>query len=86
MVSDRRDDVAGFDDLGIGGKVKDLAIHLFLPCAGLAVAMLPPLVRHVRSAMIEVLESLLIRAARGHGISERARAAIVMRCRLPPIL
>jgi peptide/nickel transport system permease protein len=33
------------------------------------VVTLPVLVRHVRSAMIDVLESPFIRAARGHGIS-----------------
>jgi len=62
---------AGFEDLGLGGKLKDLAVHLFLPCAGLVLATLPPLVRHVRSAMIEVLDAPFVRAARAHGISER---------------
>jgi len=62
---------AGFDDLGVAGKVKDLAIHLFLPALGLVLATLPPLVRHVRSAMIEVLEAPFVRAARAHGIPER---------------
>ena len=62
---------AGFEDLGVGGKLKDLAVHLFLPCAGLVLATLPPLLRHVRSAMIEVLDAPFVRAARAHGISER---------------
>ena len=71
---------AGFDDLGIGGKVKDLAVHLFLPALGLVLATLPPLVRHVRSAMIEVLEAPFVRAARAHGIPE---SRVLLRYALP---
>jgi peptide/nickel transport system permease protein len=55
--------------LGFWSKAKDIALHLFLPGVGLALTLLPMLVRHVRSAMIDVLESPFIRAARGHGIS-----------------
>jgi peptide/nickel transport system permease protein len=62
---------AAFSDLNVWNKVKDIATHLFLPALGLAVATLPPLVRHVRSAMIEVLEAPFVRAARAHGIPER---------------
>ncbi|MGA8144993.1 MAG: ABC transporter permease [Candidatus Acidiferrales bacterium] len=51
-------------------QMKDVAWHLFLPSLGLALAALPVLVRHVRSAMIEVLDSPFIRAARGHGIPQ----------------
>jgi peptide/nickel transport system permease protein len=71
---------AGFEDLSVGGKVKDLAAHLFLPALGLVLATLPPLVRHVRSAMIEVLEAPFVRAARAHGISERR---VLLRYALP---
>jgi peptide/nickel transport system permease protein len=71
---------AGFDDLGVAGKVKDLAVHLFLPALGLVLATLPPLVRHVRSAMIEVLEAPFVRAARAHGISE---SRVLLRYALP---
>ena len=62
---------ASFDDLSIAGKLKDLASHLFLPTLGLVLATLPPLVRHIRSAMIEVLDAPFVRAARAHGIPER---------------
>jgi peptide/nickel transport system permease protein len=61
---------AAFSDLNAWGKVKDVAEHLFLPALGLAIATLPPLLRHVRSAMIEVLGAPFIRAARAHGIPE----------------
>ncbi|HXN73598.1 MAG TPA: ABC transporter permease [Candidatus Acidoferrales bacterium] len=62
---------SAFSDLSVWNKVKDIAEHLFLPALGLAIATLPPLVRHVRSAMIEVLGAPFIRAARAHGIAER---------------
>lgn len=71
---------AGSDDLGLAGKWKDLALHLFLPCAGLVLATLPPLVRHVRSAMIAVLDAPFVRAARAHGIPERR---VLLRYALP---
>ena len=61
-------------------RAKDVAFHLVLPAFGLAVVMLPVLVRHVRSAMIESLESPFIRAARGHGIP---RARLLFRYALP---
>ena len=53
---------------GFFQQVKDVGWHLFLPSLALALATLPALIRHVRSAMIEVLDSPFIRAARGHGI------------------
>lgn len=49
-------------------RVKDLATHLVLPATGVALVTLPALVRHIRSAMIEVLGAPFIRSARAHGI------------------
>lgn len=60
----------GFASLSFGAKIKDIISHFALPVTGLALTMLPVLVRHIRSAMIEMLESPFIRAARGHGIPE----------------
>ena len=60
--------------------VADVARHLILPALGLALATLPILVRHIRSAMIDALESPFIRAARGHGIP---RARLLFRYALP---
>ncbi len=71
---------AEFNDLNFWSQVKDLANHLLLPSLGLALATLPPLVRHIRSAMIEVLDSPFIRAARAHGIAERR---VLLRYALP---
>ncbi len=59
-----------FGDLNMWNKVKDVVEHLFLPALGLAIATLPTLLRHVRSAMIEVLEAPFIQAARAHGVAE----------------
>ena len=59
---------AFLSDTGVTERVKDVAIHLILPLCALTAATLPVLVRHVRSAMLEVLHSPFIMAARGHGI------------------
>src|SRR5580704_15324344 len=59
---------SGGEDLSAWTRIKDVAFHLVLPALGLAVVMLPVLVRHIRSAMIDVLEAPFLRAARGHGI------------------
>src|ERR1700739_4877194 len=71
---------AEFNDLNFWSKVKDLPNHLLLPSLGLALATLPPLVRHIRSAMIEVLNPPFIRAPRAHGIAERR---VLLRYALP---
>ncbi len=71
---------SGIDDMDFWSQANDVAFHLVLPAFGLAVVMLPVLVRHVRSAMIESLESPFIRAARGHGIP---RGRLLFRYALP---
>ncbi|MGA8765408.1 MAG: ABC transporter permease [Candidatus Acidiferrales bacterium] len=68
------------DGLNLWTSCKDVAFHLVLPALGLALAMLPVLLRHVRAAMIEVLDAPFVRAARGHGIS---RGRILFRYALP---
>ena len=50
------------------GRLQDAALHLFLPVVALALGTIPNLVRHVRSAMVGVLDSPFVEAARGHGI------------------
>jgi peptide/nickel transport system permease protein len=55
-------------EMGLPSRVQDLAHHLFLPATALTAGMLPTLIRHVRSAMLDVLNSPFIAAARGHGI------------------
>jgi peptide/nickel transport system permease protein len=70
----------GMEYAGLWGKTSDIALHLFLPSVGLAIVILPALIRHIRSAMIEVLDSPFIRAARGHGIP---RLRLMLRYALP---
>jgi peptide/nickel transport system permease protein len=60
-----------FGELPLLGKIKDLARHLALPVLAVVFSTLPPLLRHVRSAVVEVLDSGFMRAARGHGLLGR---------------
>ena len=69
-----------FAELDWWAKIKDLASHLAIPIAVLALGMLPVLVRHVRSSMAEALSSHVVRAARAHGIPTRW---VTMRYALP---
>jgi peptide/nickel transport system permease protein len=70
----------GFEELSPWNQAKDLAAHLLLPALVLSLGSLPVLLRHVRTAMLEVLDTKFIRAARGHGIS---RHRILFRHALP---
>ena len=65
MVSPRFEDFNGWQ------QGRDLLWHLVLPVVVLVLGSLPVLLRHVRAAMLEVLDSPFIRAALGHGISRR---------------
>ena len=56
-------------ETGLLSRMQDFARHLFLPVAALTAGMLPLLIRHVRSATLDVLESSFVVAARGLGIS-----------------
>lgn len=62
---------AGTENASLLSHMADVARHLLLPVAALALALMAVLVRHIRSAMIDALESPFIRAARGHGIPRR---------------
>jgi peptide/nickel transport system permease protein len=70
----------GMDGMGLWTKAKDIAYHLALPSTALAITTLPVLVRHVRSAIADVLESPFLRAARGHGVRPRR---LILRYALP---
>jgi len=50
-------------------RLLDLLRHLCLPAAVLVIGMLPILVRHVRAAMLEVMDSAFALSARAQGIS-----------------
>src|SRR5260370_36062232 len=61
----------GFENLSPLQKVCDLALHMELPVLALVLSALPILVRHVRSAVAEVLSAPFLRAAASHGIPRR---------------
>jgi peptide/nickel transport system permease protein len=61
-----------FRSLTLGGRLRDLALHMTLPVAALVLSALPLLIRHVRAAVVEVLDAPFMLAARGHGIPRRA--------------
>jgi peptide/nickel transport system permease protein len=71
---------AAIEDADFWTRCQDVARHLLLPAFGLALALTPVLVRHVRAAMVEVLEAQFVRAARGHGIP---RNRVLLRYALP---
>jgi peptide/nickel transport system permease protein len=52
-------------------RLGDLARHLALPAAVLVLGMLPVLVRHVRAAMAEAIDSPFALSARARGIPRR---------------
>jgi peptide/nickel transport system permease protein len=60
-----------FESLSLGGKVRDLVLHMTLPVAALVFSALPLLLRHVRAAVAEVLDAPFVLAAKGHGIPRR---------------
>jgi len=60
-----------FASLPLGGKLRDLTMHMTLPVAALVLSALPLLIRHVRAAVAEVLNAPFILAAKGHGIPRR---------------
>jgi peptide/nickel transport system permease protein len=52
-------------------RVKDIAEHMLLPVIVLALVDGALVVRHVRSAVLEILEAPFVQAARGFGISRK---------------
>jgi peptide/nickel transport system permease protein len=55
-------------EAGFAAKLKDVLWHSALPVTAIVLGMLPVLVRHVRSSMIEVLDAPFVQAARSHGL------------------
>jgi len=67
-------------DLTGASHLKDLILHLIGPVVVLVLGSLPVLLRHVRAAMLDALDSPFIKAVRAHGIS---RNRILFRHALP---
>ena len=59
------------ENLAWADKLRDLVRHMTLPVIVLVLGALPVLLRHVRSAMIDVLGAPFLRAAEGLGIPRR---------------
>ena len=53
------------------GKIKDVAVHLIMPVATLAILSIGSLMRYTRTNMLEVLNADYIRTARAKGLSEK---------------
>ena len=62
---------AGAESLPPADRFRDTLRHLVIPVAVLVLGMLPMLVRHVRSAVADCLDSPFALAARAHGIPRR---------------
>ncbi len=60
-----------FSEFGLWAKLRDVIWHLFLPVSILILGILPTLLRHVRTAISDVLGSPFIRSLRGLGLSEQ---------------
>ncbi len=61
----------GYEDLSRGARATDLLRHLAIPVLVVVLAIMPVLIRHVRSAMLEALHAPFVTAARAHGIGRR---------------
>jgi peptide/nickel transport system permease protein len=71
---------AAFERLTFSAKLWDLVTHLVVPATALMLASLPILLRHVRAAMIEILNTPFVQNARAHGIGP---ARLLFRHALP---
>jgi len=61
----------GAESLPWAARMRDAALHLALPALALVLSTCPMLIRHVRAAFLEVLDSGFLRAAQAHGIPRR---------------
>ena len=59
------------EQLTQGGKILDIAHHMFLPVLTLAMLNIGGLTRYTRTNMLEVLNADYIRTARAKGLSEK---------------
>ena len=64
-------DVVMHDHMGPWGRIGDRIAHLILPALTLTLLYFPIIARHQRAALIDVLPSEYISAARAKGVDER---------------
>ncbi|MBO4418257.1 MAG: ABC transporter permease [Oscillospiraceae bacterium] len=60
-----------YNMLGTWGKIGDIAVHLIMPVAVLAILSIGSLMRYTRTNMLEVLNADYIRTARAKGLPEK---------------
>jgi len=68
------------DGLPLWLRIKDIAVHMLLPVIVLTLVDSALVVRHVRAAVLEILEAPFVQATRGFGIS---RSRVLFRHVLP---
>jgi peptide/nickel transport system permease protein len=61
-----------FDALSLGGKVKDLVMHMVLPTLSLTLVLTAGIARYMRGSMLEVIHQDYVRTARAKGLPERS--------------
>jgi peptide/nickel transport system permease protein len=77
----------GAESLSWAGRARDYGLHLVLPVMALALSTCPVLVRHIRAAILDVLDAPFLRAARGHVIPRgRLLYRYALRAAANPIL
>ena len=69
-----------FSSMTLWSKMRDLALHMFVPLAALVLAALPPLILHTRAGLAEALNAPFIKFARANGIP---RGRLLVRHALP---
>ena len=70
----------GSEGLSTGAQIRDLFLHMSLPVAILVLLGLPVIMQHIRTSVVEVLDTPYIQAARGLGIGP---ARLLFRHALP---
>jgi peptide/nickel transport system permease protein len=70
----------GFEGLSGEAQLRDLLLHMALPVAILVLLGLPIITQHIRTSVVEILDTPYIQAARGLGI---APARLLFRHALP---
>lgn len=73
----------GYEEMSASEKAIDLARHLALPVAALALANIPTVVRHVRASMVEAMAQPFVKTATANGVPQ---SRILWRHALPVAL
>lgn len=61
-----------YASLSVGGKIRDVIMHLTLPTVSLALVLTAGIARYMRGSMLEVIHQDFVRTARAKGLPERS--------------